>query len=69
MKLREWIAANDCLIHVLLRKTKDHCFGLAMRPANLHKAWSKMQDFLNSYFEPAKPEHIQLRSFWLRHQT
>jgi hypothetical protein len=42
---------------------KSDCFGHAMRPANLHKAWSKMQDFLNSYFEPAKPENIQLQVF------
>jgi hypothetical protein len=41
--------------------SKSDCFGHAMRPANLHKAWLKMQHFLNSYFEPAKPENIQLQ--------
>ena len=34
-----------------------------MRPSNLHKAWSKTQHFLNSYFGPAKPENIQLQVF------
>ncbi len=43
--------------------SKSDCFGHATRPANLHKAWPKMQHFLSSYFEPAKPENIQLQVF------
>jgi hypothetical protein len=42
---------------------KSNCFGHALRPANLHKAWPKLQHFLNAYFEPAKPQNIELRVF------
>jgi hypothetical protein len=42
---------------------KSNCFGHALRPSNLHKAWSKTQHFLNSCFEPAKPENIRLQVF------
>jgi hypothetical protein len=46
---------------------KGNRFGHALRPSDPRKAWPALRGFLDSFFEPAQPESIELEvipDFW-----
>src|SRR6476659_2248699 len=42
------------------RPPKDSCWGCAMRPKVAIRAIEKTNSFLNTYFEPIRPEQLTL---------